>query len=390
MFAKTEKEWKEIGAAYTAEEIFQQPETWGKTFFQVRKVKEELDAFTGVITGQDDFDLILTGAGSSEYTGNSLAGNLQKEYRHHVKSYASTDITADPECYLSKEKPTLLVSFARSGNSPESLAVLQLAEQLCSEVRHLLITCHGEGAMAGFGKERENCFTLVLSPETNDRAFAMTSSFTNMYLAAYLALHKGNMEQTARELEDVIESASEFLEHGWETADRLVSGYDFDRIVYLGSTGLKGIAQESALKMCELTQGKVDTQYQSPMGFRHGPKSVIRDSALTVIYLSGDPYTRQYEDDLINEMVRERKGNRILAVSCRKDEVTAAVDETIVFTLKNELPDVMNALLYILAGQLTALLKSLKCGIMPDDPCPSGEVNRVVKGVVIHPYGERS
>ena len=28
-------------------------------------------------------------------------------------------------------------------------------------------------------------------------------------------------------------------------------------------------------------------------------------------------------------------------------------------------------------------------GITPDNPCPTGEVNRVVKGVILHPYTKR-
>ena len=43
---------------------------------------------------------------------------------------------------------------------------------------------------------------------------------------------------------------------------KVVDAFDFKRIVYLGSNVLKGTAQESALKMLELTAGKVVTMYE--------------------------------------------------------------------------------------------------------------------------------
>lgn len=386
MFFQTEDAWKKSGGFHTAHEILQQPETWRKTFEQIRDRHAELRAFIQEIAGKENCDLILIGAGTSDFIGNALAPVLQKQYGYNVKSYATTDITADPEEYLSRTKPTLLVSFARSGNSPESVAAVQLAEEICGEVRHLIITCNENGALCHFARSHENCDLIVLTPETNDQAFAMTSSFTCMYLAAYLAFQNEITEETECLLTEVTKQAEAYLTEGWKTAYRIVSEFDFDRIIYLGTGALKGIARESALKICELTQGDVDTVYDSPMGFRHGPKSVIKDSALCVVYLSDDAYTRQYEYDIIREMSHQRRANRILTVSSRDDDIRNETDYFISFNAGSSVPSVFGGLEYILAAQTLALFKSLKTGHMPDDPCPSGEVNRVVQGVTVYPY----
>ena len=170
-------------------------------------------------------------------------------------------------------------------------------------------------------------------------------------------------------------------------AQQIVDEYNFERIVYLGSNTLKGTSQESALKMLELTAGRVVTMYDTPMGFRHGPKSIVDDTTLTVVYLSDEAYTRQYEVDLLKEMSGQRKGNKIVVVMSSADEaVSALADYTVVYDMKEENENILLGLDYILFAQTLAVLKSLSLDITPDNPCPTGEVNRVVKGVTLYPY----
>jgi len=139
--------------------------------------------------------------------------------------------------------------------------------------------------------------------------------------------------------------------------------------------------------MLELTAGRVVTMYDTPMGFRHGPKSIVDDTTLTVVYLSDDPYTRQYELDLVKEMSGQRKANKIVAVMNRMDEEAAAlVDYAVSFDLDGAYENVLLGLDYILFAQTLAVLKSLSLSITPDNPCPTGEVNRVVQGVTLYPY----
>ncbi len=389
IFNFTKEQLDESSAVFTATEIHQQPATWVKTIQQIKDHKDELKAFISQVTSQADYDIILAGAGTSEFVGNSLFSYLNKKTNFKCKSYGTTDIVATPENYLSRTKPTLLISFGRSGNSPESIGAVEAAEVVCENLYHLFITCNKNGALSKRAKEEKHCYAINLTDETHDQSFAMTSSFTNMYLACLLCFELDRLDEVASELESVIKCGSQFVDKDFTLADEIVKDYDFNRIVYLGANALKGVAQESALKMLELTAGKVATMYDTPLGFRHGPKSIIDDNTLTVIYLSDDAYSYQYELDLIKEMSGQRKGNKIFVVTnTDRPEVKELVDYYYSFNGEKH-NNVLLGLDYITVAQCVALFKSLSYGITPDNPCPSGEVNRVVKGVILYPYTKK-
>ncbi len=387
IFNYTEEQMVANSSTYTIHEIYQQPATWRKTCAQLAGCKDELQAFLDQVVKAEDFDIVLTGAGTSEFVGNSLYHALNKKYNFKVKSYASTDIVPNPEDTLSRTKPTLLVNFGRSGNSPESVGSVEAAEVVCQNLYHLFVTCNCEGALSKLADSRTNCFALNLTPETHDKSFAMTSSYSNMYLATYLALNLDRLEEITAAVEKICAAGETFLDKQYGEVAKIVAEFDFDRIVYLGNIALKGVAQESALKMLELTAGKVATMYDSQLGFRHGPKSIINNSTLTVAYLSDDDYRRRYELDLIKEMAGQRKGNKIAVVYNKACEgIEELADYAIQIDIGCEMENIMLGLDFIMFAQTLAVMKSLSMGITPDNPCPSGEVNRVVKGVILYPY----
>lgn len=387
IFNYSDEKWNECFGYWTAKEIKQQPETWKKTLKQVGDLKVELSSFLKDILDNDDYDVICSGAGTSEFVGNAIYSYLAKKTNYHAKSYGTTDIVAAPENYLSAEKPTLMISFARSGNSPESVAAVECANKICKNIKHLFITCNIDGALSKFAEGNENCFALNLTKETHDQSFAMTSSFSNMYLAAVACFNLDDYDDFTTNVNVIIDTMSDFVENRSDEAIDIINEVNFNRIVYLGSNVNKGIAQESALKMCELTAGKVDTNYDTPMGFRHGPKSVINDTTLTVIYLSNNEYTRKYEMDVVKEIGVQRKENKLVVVSAYEDEELAKYcDYVINLNNSKKVDDIYLGIQYIIIGQLLGLYKSLAYNITPDNPCPSGEVNRVVKGVKIYPY----
>lgn len=387
IFGIGQEKMQEKSAVFTLTEIYQQPATWEKTCRQIAEHKDEIQKFIDQVITCDDFDVILTGAGTSEFVGNALFPHLAGLLNHKVKSYGTTDIVATPEEYLSRTKPTLLISFGRSGNSPESVGAIDAAEAVCDNIYHLFVTCNKNGALSKRAATTENCYAINLTDETHDQSFAMTSSYSNMYLATYLCFHLNELDKVLEEVGKIGAAGQNFLDNKYGIAQQIVDDYDFKRIVYLGSNTLKGTSQESALKMLELTAGRVVTMYDTPMGFRHGPKSIVDDTTLTVVYLSDDPYTRQYEVDLVKEMSGQRKGNKIVAVMrSQDDEVAALVDYTVSYDLDDAYENVLLGLDYILFAQTLAVLKSLSLDITPDNPCPTGEVNRVVKGVTLYPY----
>ena len=200
-------------------------------------------------------------------------------------------------------------------------------------------------------------------------------------------IHIYKLDEITAEVEKLAVAGQHFLDDQFGLAQKIVDEFDYNRIVYLGNIGLKGVAQESALKTLELTAGKVATMYDSELGFRHGPKSIIDNNTLTVAYLSDDEYRRRYELDLVKEMAHQRKGNKIAVVYNHDCEgIEELADYPVQIKVGADMENVLLGLDFILFAQTIALMKSLSLGITPDNPCPTGEVNRVVKGVTLYPY----
>ena len=374
---------RSAGAHWTAHEITQQPKLWPQI---ARGVGADggLRAYLGPLLANPALRLVLTGAGTSAYIGKCLAPALSKAGRQ-AEAIPTTDIVASPQSTLATKSPTLMVHFARSGNSPESVAALQLAERRVEQCHHLIVTCNAEGELSRCARGLRHAYSVVLPEACNDQSFAMTSSFTGMLLAAALAL--GAVRPDPGRIEALAAAGTGILTAHVPLAQRLVQA-QFDRVVFVGSNELKGLALESALKMLELTDGRVVSIAESPLGFRHGPKTIVNGSTLVVAFLSNDPYTRQYDLDLLRELRTDAVAGRVVALTARADEGdgadTVALGESA--GAAGAMTDLELCLPYVAFAQTLALLRSLSLGLSPDTPNAAGTVNRVVQGVFIHPF----
>jgi tagatose-6-phosphate ketose/aldose isomerase len=368
------------GAAWTAREIAQQPEVWTEVGAVIARARTGLDRFLQPLAVNPRLRVVLTGAGTSAYIGDCLAPALAARLQRRVEAIATTDLLSGPDLLLPSDGQTLLVSFARSGNSPESVAAVELAEQLLDgRVFHLIITCNAEGALATRARGTPNAHVLLMPEAAHDRGFAMTSSFSAMLVAGARAF--GLMDDGAPRRLGL--AAAALLGPATGLARRLVA-QGFERVVYLGSNELRGLAAESALKLLELTDGRVVAVSDSSLGFRHGPKTIINARTLVVVMLSNDGYARAYDVDLLRELEREGRAAGLLALAGRPDGVGGV--EKLVMPGMDRAPDLELALLYVLFAQAYAFLQSLALGLTPDRPDPAGTVNRVVQGVTIHPW----
>jgi tagatose-6-phosphate ketose/aldose isomerase len=303
-------ELETAGGLWTAREISQQPAVWPKIETLLNGGAGALRAFLRPLLDRKDLRIILTGAGTSAFIGECLAPALKRSTQLRVEAIPNTDLVGSPDSWLEAGVPTLLVSFARSGNSPESLAALNLAEQLVKDRHHLILTCNPDGDLYRRGAQLANAQVLLLPEETNDRGFAMTSSFTGMILAASLAFDPVSMDRT-----DVLSRwAAGILDRQVPYIAELARA-GFERVVYLGGQEFKGLAREAALKMLELSDGRIVALAETPLGFRHGPKTIVNSKTLVVIFLSNDPYARQYEIDLLQELRGDAVAARVVALS---------------------------------------------------------------------------
>ncbi len=363
---------RETGADDTVREIAQQPGIWREIDGIVAASRAELDAFLRPPAAR----VVLTGAGTSSFAGQVLATTLTRRLGLRVDAVATTDIVADPRGCFAEDLPTLLVSFARSGDSPESIAATELAEQCLSDVRHLVISCNEEGRLAREHSGRTTSYVLLMPPAANDRGFAMTSSFTGMTLAALLALGGPAYAQVTEQL---VRSAEWIIQGGLDEGIEALLARAPERIVYLGSGPLRGLAAESALKTLELTGGQIVALSDSALGFRHGPKAVLNERTAVIVYVSNDPYTRRYDLDILTELRATMAPGSVIAVGGTPDAESWRLPGV------EDVEDAALALPAVLCAQLIGLKAAVLRGIRPDNPFPSGEVHRVVHGVTLHP-----
>ena len=387
MFSKTDAELAKMGAKITTREIEQQPELWQQTWsiFQNNKTKI-IDFLSQINQKWGKVRVIFTGAGTSAYVGNTIMPYLQKHgdrKKYDFEAIDTTKIVSTPEDYLEKDTPTILVSFARSGNSPESVATVELAKKLVTNLYQIAITCAPEGHLAQ-DLEGDSTGLVLLMPEKSlDQGFAMTGSFSCMSLMALLVFDT----LTDENKEHIVSQLAQMGKNVIEREDEIQSlvDIDFNRITYIGSGSLGGLAEETRLKILELTAGEVAALFDTSMGLRHGPKSFLDKKTIVFDFVSNNTYTRQYDLDILNEIRDDQIVPLVMAVGQEKEGQDFS-GKSFMFAEKELLPDAYLALPDVMFGQTIALLTSIKVNNKPDTPSPTGTVNRVVKGVTIHEF----
>ena len=371
-----ESKLEEKDFKYTYTEILNQADTWLEVYNLYEKRKKDIENFLKKVG--KDCKVIFTGAGTSEYVGNIALDYLKTHGEFEFESVATTDLVSAPYLHFEKNQKTLLVSFARSGNSPESLAAVKLGKQIVDDFYNLPITCAKEGKLAQALKDDENSYVFLEPEITNDKGFAMTNSFSSMLLATLLIFD--TKTKNKKEIVEKISKLGKEIYNNLEEIENLVN-FDFNRVVYLGSGPLGKLTKEARLKILELTAGEVATLWESSMGFRHGPKSFVDENTLVISFVSSNPYTRLYDLDILDEIANDKIAKKIIGISNSKLDR----DYELIFE-DDGLDDVYLCPAYIIIGQIIALVTSLRVGNTPDNPSRTHTVNRVVKGVTIHDY----
>ncbi len=376
------------GAQFTAKEISQQPALWEMTYKLAVQNKNSISKFLQqLFSKKPDLDIIFSGAGTSAFIGNSVKGVFHKNTHLSTRAIATTDIVTHPQYYFSKQHATLLVSFARSGDSPESLASFNLANHFCDSIYHLIITCNAQGKLAKSANSN-NSLVIVLPPETNDQGLAMTGSFTSMLLMAILISKISQLESLKKDIKTLYRYGKKIVDNYAEQL-KSICELSFERAVFLGSGALRGCAEECHLKLQELTDGYVISKFDSFLGFRHGPKAVINPKTLMVYLFSSDAYVLQYERDLLQDINAGERGLCSIAVM-EHDFHGVDVNLKIILNANddNAIDSDFLPVCDVLIGQILGFYKSLQLGLLPDTPSKSGTITRVVQGVKIYPVNK--
>ena len=379
VFGRPEAEQKRLGYFHTLQEICQQPWTWPRTCDRMIASRERLTVDLAGIRS-----LGLTGSGSSEYAAECVCFPLRNELGISTESISGGALLMYGGKRLPKERPGLLVSLARSGDSPESSGVVELILETEPEFRHVVVTCNEQGSLARAWRAHERVHVISLPAETQDKSLVMTSSFTNLLLAArFLGIlerpdgYRKLCERLSRITQELMRSNFDLLAK--------IAATDFRRAVFLGSGSRFAAAREAALKMLELTSGRVATLSETYLGFRHGPMSYVQDDTLIVCNLSCDSTIRAYELDLLHELDRKKLGlSKVVVGENIPDAAIREGDEVIECRGLTELGDGETAVVYVVVAQLLAFFRCLEEGLQPDSPSEGGIINRVVGKFSLH------
>jgi tagatose-6-phosphate ketose/aldose isomerase len=384
LVARNPEEQRRLGYFHTLREICQQPVTWEQTAELMVESAPSLGRCVEGICG-----LTLTGSGSSEYAGDCVRFALQKDLGINVQAVAGGAILNHGSQALLVGRPALMVSLARSGDSPESVGALGLMLKVEPDLRHLVLTCNQRGSLANTFQDDPRVSVIALADRTNDRSLVMTSSFTNLVLGArFLGLLRepGRYQAMVADLADI---AGTVLKNRFDVLAQAAKA-PYRRVLYLGSGGRFAAAREAALKMLEMTAGRVMTSCETYLGLRHGPMSAVHDDTLIVGFLSSEPRVRAYETDVLQELAQKRLGLfRVIAGERVPEEILGDRDVAVPYESAHDeaaqaLADENLPVLDVVVGQILALFRCLAEGLHPDSPSATGVIQRVVQSFPLH------
>lgn len=379
LFGRTELEQTQRGYFHTLREICQQPWTWVRTCERMTSLRRPLAACLKGIKS-----LVLTGSGSSEYAGDCVRLPLQNELSLSVESVGGGDLLLHGAKALPKDRPGLLVSLARSGNSPESTGVLKILLESEPAYRHIVVTCNETGSLAKSWHDHKGVLVVALPPETNDESLVMTSSFTNLTLAARFLGFLERPEAYGK-LCATQSSICGYLIPAYFDVLAKIAATEFRRVTFLGSGTRYSAAREASLKMLEMTSGRVTTIAESFLGLRHGPMSFVHGDTLVVCQLSSEAGTRAYELDLLAELDRKKLGlGKVIIGEDVPKFVARPGDEIIHCPGLRELGDDDGAIVFVVVAQLLAFFRCLEEGLRPDAPSEGEVISRVVESFPLH------
>jgi tagatose-6-phosphate ketose/aldose isomerase len=379
LLARSTEEQRRLGYFHTLREICQQPATWLRTCALMQGKAASLEsALAGIAS------LILTGSGSSEYAGDCVRLPIQGELGVLTQAIAAGALLAHGKTALPPQRPGLMVSIARSGDSPESAGTLALMLKTEPEIRHLVLTCNEAGSLARTYQNHPRAVVITLHEETNDEGLVMTSSFTNLVLAARFLGLAAQPDAYGSICEGLSQIAARLLQEHLGTFAR-IGKEPFKRALFLGSGSRHAAARESALKMLEMTAGRVVTMTETYLGVRHGPMSYVHEDTLVVCFLSSDPTLRLYESDLLREFDQKELG--LLKVIVGEDVPSDLVregDVVIECQGSRRLGDENLPVIDVIVGQLLAFFRCMEEGLRPDSPSEDGVISRVVQTFALH------
>jgi tagatose-6-phosphate ketose/aldose isomerase len=377
-----EEEQKARGLVFTPREIAQQPDTWKTTLGIFKQNQGRICDFLDAVGVRETLVerpvVMLIGAGTSDYIGQALELLIRQKWGCEVSTVASTDLLPNLAEYVVAGRKYLWISFSRSGDSPEGVAVLEQAIKLYPGVAHLVVTCNAKARMTEICEGSKQACVVVLDDAVNDRSLAMTSSFTNMVVMGQCLANAWSIEEYTGVVAQLVEAGQHLLLTAAAEAER-IAARGFTRVCFIGGGALASVAKESALKVLEMTAGQVQAMSETVLGLRHGPMAALDTQTLFVCFVSGDERRAKYASDLLREIGEKGiVGERVaVGTTAARAEIAPFSDSYV--AVDDSIDDSYRPVVDVIFGQMLGLYCSVAHDLKPDSPSPDGVINRVVQ-----------
>ncbi|POT55346.1 silent information regulator protein Sir2 [Citrobacter amalonaticus] len=380
MLNHNEDWWQEKGAILTAKAIVAQPRLWKEGLERVKTQEEAIAAFwTGC---ENRHRIVITGAGSSLLAARSCLNWLRSVSERQIEVIPSTDLVLMPERMTDD---VILVSVSSSGNTPETVRVVEKYLMSQPGLYHIAITNNAQSKLALLACQHPEGLFVPVPEGTSNGSFAATSEFTLPLWYLMLLLAPKRRQELENILPVLMRGAGYFLQNyasaieQWATLER-------DNMVAVGALSLKAVACETSLKLLEMGNGSIMTAWHSMLEFRHGPKLIVNRDATILGYIAARPDLQRYDLDMMTELKRDRsEAAMIIGIGhdALPDEATVC-DRYFHFSSPElaEVHESFTAMLYVLFAQLAGLYKAIAAGVTPDNPSHDGKVAKVAKVTV--------
>jgi glucosamine--fructose-6-phosphate aminotransferase (isomerizing) len=336
--------------AHTIAEILSEPATWTACLQRVDR-SAELQSLNEKLPRRT-IEWVFIGCGSSFYLAQSAAASWSILTGEKSRAIPASEILLFPQTLPVPCQPVLI---SRSGHTSEAVEAAQYLERTLN-VRTLTITC---GTDTPIQKVSTYCIAL---PDADEKSTVMTRSFTSMLLVLQtLAAIRGNRRDFQEGAVKLPGQVAKRLNEVHETVKSLVQGCTFADYVFLGQGPFFGIAQESMLKVKEMSCSYAQSFHT--LEFRHGPKAIVSPETLITFILSESGFDAEVA---VLEEIKALGGRTFVVTNNANAAIHRAADDLVELSL--DVPEVARAVASVIPGQLLGFYTGIKKGLNPDEP----------------------
>jgi glucosamine--fructose-6-phosphate aminotransferase (isomerizing) len=338
--------------AHTLEEILSQPGCWGeclKTLDEKGQLQETRKRFP------PRSEWLFVGCGTSYYIAQAAAASWTFLTGLPARAAPASEVLLFPHLIFPDSTGCQPVLISRSGHTSEILKAAEYLE-LKRNTRTLAVSCATHQPL-----EEISTATLYVLP-ADEKSTVMSRSFSSMLLSLQaLAATYGNQGDFADSLRRLPECSQAALDQLHPRIREFVQGNDFSAYVFLGQGPFVGVANESMLKVKEMSCSFAQSFHT--LEFRHGPKAIVTPETLIGFLLSETGFEAE------REVLQEVKGlgGTTFVVANHADAATREAADFLV-ELNLEVPEYARLAPYVMAGQLMGLYTGLKKGLDSDRP----------------------